>query len=123
MEVSTWRRRPRVMTMRGGGAEGGCGREALTCAQASQWGLLVRPAKGFGSRRRLGRGGMGSSVVGQAVAGSLGHIQWSMTHSHTRATSTNWKKKSGGTMATPPHTRGKMRILYPVCQVAELAAS
>jgi hypothetical protein len=25
-------------------------------------------------------------------------------------------------MAKPPHTGGKMRVFYPVCQVAELAA-
>src|SRR5262252_609976 len=62
VEVSTWRRRPRVLTIRGGGAQGVWGRGALTCAQASQWGLVVRPAKGFGSRRRLGRGGVGSRV-------------------------------------------------------------
>jgi TnpA family transposase len=25
-------------------------------------------------------------------------------------------------MAKPPHTGGKMRVFYPICQVAELAA-
>ena len=40
---------PRVMTRRGGGEEGACGRGALLCSQASQCGLVVRPAKGVGS--------------------------------------------------------------------------
>jgi hypothetical protein len=53
------RRRPRLGMMRGGGAEGACGRRPLACAQASQGGLRVRPAKGFGSRLRLRRGGVG----------------------------------------------------------------
>src|SRR5215831_11018004 len=69
----------------------------------------------------LGRGG-GSGVVEHAAAGTLGHTHWSMTHSHTRAISTNWEKKRWETMAQPPHTGGDMRGLYPVCQVAELAA-
>src|SRR2546423_326078 len=41
VEVSTWRRRPRVGTMCGGGGAGGCGCGAPLCSQASQgrvWG-------------------------------------------------------------------------------------
>src|SRR5262249_62284272 len=110
------------MTRRGGGAEGACGRGSLTCTQAAQCGLVVRPAKGFGSRWRLGTGGGGSCVVGQAVAGSLGHTHWSMRHSHTRATSTNWEKKRCDTMATPPQTSAEMRVFYPVFRRWELAA-
>src|SRR5215813_7061383 len=71
--------------MRGGGDEGACGRGAVAWAQASQGGLVVRPAKGVGSRWRLGRGPGGSGVIGYTVAGSLGHAQWSMTHSHSKA--------------------------------------
>ena len=52
--VSTWWWRPRVGTMRGGGAEGACGREAVVCSQASQCGFWMKPAKGFGSRWRFG---------------------------------------------------------------------
>ena len=57
--VSTWRRRPRVDTSRGGGAEGAGGHESVVCLQASQWGLWVRPTKGLGARLRLRRGGVG----------------------------------------------------------------
>src|SRR5215470_5639909 len=53
-------------------------------------GLVVRPTKGFGSRLGLRRGGGGSSVVKHAATESLGHTQWSMIHSHTKATSINW---------------------------------
>src|SRR2546425_8730161 len=102
------------MTMRGGGAEVACGRGAserrsLACSQASQCGLVVRPAKGFGSRWRLGSGGVGSRVVGHAVAGSLGHAQWSMTHSHTKATSTNWRSEE--------HTSELQSLAYLVCRL------
>src|SRR5262249_1000296 len=89
------------MTMRGGGAAGAWGGEALASAHASQGGLVVRPTKGFGSRRRLRRGGRGSSVVKHAATESLGHTQWSMIHSHTKATSTSWEKKRWETMAKP----------------------
>src|SRR5215813_1294994 len=122
MEVSIARRRPRVMTMRGGGAEGACGRGAVACSQASQCGLLMKPSKGFGARRRLGRGGGGARGVGHAAAESLGHTQWSMTHSQTSAISVSWLKNRCDTMAKPPHIRGEMRAFYPVCQVAEIAA-
>src|SRR5262249_47904016 len=108
--------------MRGGGAAGVCGRGALPCSQASQCGLVVRPAKGVGARRRLGRGPGGSGVVGHPGAGSLGHIQWSMRHSHTRATSINWEKKRWETMATPPYAGREMGVLYPVFRWWELAA-
>src|SRR5437899_5071358 len=111
------------MTMRGGGAAGAWGWGSLVSAHASQCGLVVRPTKGFGSRLRWRRGGRGSSVVKHAATESLGHTQWSMRHSHTKATSTNWEKKRWETMAKAPHTGRAMRVLYPVCQVAELAAS
>ena len=42
--------------------------------------------------------GVVGSGAGGHVAGSLGHVQWSMRHSHTRAISTNWEKKRSGTM-------------------------
>jgi len=51
----------------GGGAKGACERGALAWAQASQGGLWVTPAKGFGSRRRLGRSGVGCDGVNGAV--------------------------------------------------------
>src|SRR6266849_11021748 len=120
-DVSTWRGRPRVGTMRGGGQPGGWGTCSWACSQASQCGLVVRPAKGVGSRGRFGSGDVGSSVVGHVAAGSLGHAQWSMTHSHTRATSTNWEKKRSETMAKPPHTGAEMRVFYPVFRWRELA--
>src|SRR6266446_8570257 len=58
-DVSTWRGRPRVGTMRGGGAAGACGRGAGACAQASQCGLRVRPGNGCGSLERWRGGGRG----------------------------------------------------------------
>jgi hypothetical protein len=76
------------MTMRGGGAAGACEQGSLACAQASQGGLVVRPAKGGRSRLRLGTGGVGFGI-GRHVAGALGHIQWNMKHSHIKAISTN----------------------------------
>src|SRR2546428_14174112 len=108
VEVSTWRRRPRVMTMRGGGAEVACGQGSLTCAQASQCGLVVSPAKDCGSRWRLGSGGGGSSGGGHTAV-SLGHAHWSMTHSHTRAISPSWEKKRSETKAKPPPPGGEKR--------------
>src|SRR5215471_14206900 len=98
--------------MRGGGAEGACGPESVVGSQASQCGLRVRPAKGVGSRVRLGRGGGGSGVVGH-TAMSLSHAHWSMTHSHTRATSISWEKKRAATMAKPPPTSGERGVFYP----------
>jgi hypothetical protein len=73
--VSTWRRRPREGTIRGGGDAGGCGEGALLCAQTSQCGLVVRPTKGVDARWRFGRGGVESRVDGYAAAQSLGHAQ------------------------------------------------
>src|SRR5215831_11975263 len=104
--------------MRGGGGPGASGRRSLACAQASQCGLVVRPAKGLRSRWRLGTGGVGSGVGGHG-AGSLGHVHWSMRHSHTRAISTNWEKKRCETMTKPPQTGDEMRVFYPIWQVAE----
>src|SRR6266853_377533 len=67
IEVSTWRRRPREGTMRGGGHAGGCGRGSVLCAQASQGGLVVVPQRvgrtlalepwGWGLQCRWGQGG------------------------------------------------------------------
>src|SRR2546422_7345762 len=111
------------MTMRGGGAAEASGRGALACAQASQGGLVVRPAKGFGSRRRVRRGGGGSPVVAHPATGALGHTHWSITHSHTKTTNANWEKKRWETMAKTPHTSEGKRGFYPVCQGAELSAS
>jgi hypothetical protein len=59
---------------------------------------------------RLGSGGRGSSAVGYAAV-SLGHAQWSMTHSHTRATSISWEKKRSETMVKPPHTADIEQVL------------
>ncbi|HEY5868779.1 MAG TPA: hypothetical protein VI542_25000 [Candidatus Tectomicrobia bacterium] len=68
---------------------GGLRAGAVACSQVSQSGFVVRPAKGLGSRLRFGSRGGGSAGGGHTAAGSLGHIQWSMRHSHTRATSTS----------------------------------
>src|SRR5262245_630123 len=90
------------MTRRGGGAEGACGRRAVAGSQASQCGLVVRPAKGVDSHWRFdGRGGSGG-VVRRAME-SLSHAHRSMTHSQRRAISTSWEKKRAGTMAKLPH--------------------
>jgi hypothetical protein len=62
----------------------------------------------------LGTGDGNSGVVGHAAAESLGHAHWSMTHSHTKATSTNWEKKRAETMAQLPHTGAAMRVFYLV---------
>src|SRR5215468_12126979 len=53
---------------------------------------------------------------------SLGHTQWSMQDSHTKAISTNWEKKRSGTMAKLPHASAEMRALYLVFRRRELAA-
>src|SRR6266446_5621391 len=90
--------------MRGGAAAGeGTVGTCRACSHAAQGGLRVRPAKGFGSRLRWRRGGVGGGGVGCAGAQSLGHTHWSMRHTHTRATRTNWEKKRSGSMAKPPH--------------------
>jgi hypothetical protein len=60
--------------------------------------------KGFALALALWHWGVGSGVGGH-VARSLGHVQWSMRHSHTRTISTNWEKKRSGTMAKPPSYR------------------
>src|SRR5262249_35056373 len=77
--------------------------------------------KGLASRLRLGSAEEGSGVVGQA-AGSLGHAQWSMRHSHTRAMSTNWEKKRAEPMAKPLPASGERGVFYPIFIAAELAA-
>jgi hypothetical protein len=74
----------------GGGVLGVSAWGALACLQASQGGLVVRAAKGVGSRWRFGFGGVGADGGGH-VAGSLGHAQWSMRHSHTKAISVSWE--------------------------------
>jgi hypothetical protein len=71
------RLRPRVNVRTGGGEEGAFGRSSAACAQASQSGLWSRPAKGVGSRLRLGGGGVGGSIVGEPRVGALGHTPWS----------------------------------------------
>src|SRR4029450_10223510 len=107
LEVSTWRRRPRVGTIRGGGTEETGRRESVGCAQASQGGFWLRAAKGLGGRLRFGGGGAG--VIGHVSAAALGHTQWSMRHSHTRAISPSWQKKRAETMEKPTHTGREMR--------------
>src|SRR6266511_3513405 len=103
------RLRPRVNVRTGGSEEGAFGRSSAACAQASQSGLWSRPAKGLGSRLRLGGGGVGGSIVGEPRVGALGHPQWSITHSHRRAISISWEKKRSETMAKPPRTGGERR--------------
>ena len=77
-------------TMRGGGAQGTrwCG--AAACVQASQWGLWVRPGKGFGTRGRLRDGGMRSGGRETSAASLLGQAACNMQHSQSRPNSTNW---------------------------------
>jgi hypothetical protein len=88
-------------------------------SQASPCGWRVRPAKGCGSRLCWRRGGVGGGGVGGAGAQSRGHTPWSMRHTHTRATSTNWEKKRSGTMAKPPHISAEMRVFSLVFQWQE----
>jgi len=90
------------------------GRVSLLCSQASQGGLVVRPAKDVGARLRFGTGDGRSGVVGHAAVETLGHAHGSRRHSHTKATNTNWEKKRSETMAKPPHTGAEMRVFYPV---------
>jgi hypothetical protein len=66
--------------------------------------LFGEACKGFALALALWHWGVGSGVGGH-VARSLGHVQWSMRHSHTRTISTNWEKKRSGTMAKPPSYR------------------
>ena len=89
IEVSTWRR-PRVDTRRGGGAAGAGKRGAGAGSQASQCGLVMRPAKGRGSRWRLGTG-EGSAGVVRHAAESLGHAEWSMRQGVGKETC-SWSK-------------------------------
>jgi hypothetical protein len=86
-----WRRRPRVEVILEGGAEGGASLEVSTaCSQASQWGLQVRPGKGFGSLERW-RGGVSDfDGDGGTAVGSDGHSRESMRNSHTSAINTTW---------------------------------
>src|SRR5262245_15474834 len=88
--------------MRGGGAQGAWGRGTVACAQASQWGLWVRPGQGFGTRGRLREGGMSSGDRGTPAASLLGQAACNMQHSQSRHNSTNWKKKRWDTIALPP---------------------
>ena len=59
--------------LRGGGAAGACGRGALAWTRASQCGLVVRPAKGLGSRLRVCRGGVGRESGDGTIGRSLSH--------------------------------------------------
>src|SRR5882672_4971661 len=80
---------PRMEMSRGGGAQGGSRRRVTSCAQASQWGLRVSPGKGLGTFERFRDGEIGCAVVRRSAAGSDGHSQWSIRHSHTRAININ----------------------------------
>src|SRR6266852_8154988 len=100
--------------MRGGGQPGGWGTCSWACSQAAHGGLRVRPGNGFRSLERLGGALAGRGVVGPAVARSEGHTTWSMRHSHTRPTSSNWEKSGSGIMVLPPHTDGEMGLSYPI---------
>jgi hypothetical protein len=51
------------LTMRGGGTEGAQDWGALVSSHALQCGFVMRPAKGFGSRRRWRRDGIGGEGV------------------------------------------------------------
>ena len=74
----------------GGGAEGsGSLRSSSVGAQASQWGLRVRPGKGLGAVERLRGGVTGVGGISRAAAGSDGHTQESMRNTHTKAISTS----------------------------------
>jgi hypothetical protein len=59
--------------------------------------------KGFRLAAALAPWGWGSGVVKHAPTESPSHPPWSMLHSHSRATSTNWEKKRWETMAPAPH--------------------
>src|SRR5712691_9753120 len=62
VEVSTWRFRPRVEVIRGGGVAGAVTVGAdSACSHATHWGVWVRPANDFGSLERVRRGRMGSA--------------------------------------------------------------
>jgi hypothetical protein len=80
---------PRGHDARGRGA--GC---LWTEVAGLRTGIAVRlygeALKRLGLTLALGLWGWGSGVVEHAAAGALGHTHWSMTHSHTRAISTNW---------------------------------
>jgi hypothetical protein len=59
-EVSTWRGRPRLEVIGGGGAGGGgAAGSCAACSQAAQQGLRVQPGNGLGSLERLHGGGRG----------------------------------------------------------------
>ena len=75
----------------GGGTKGsGSLRSSIVCAQASQWGLRVRPVKDLGTVERFRAGVTGVGGIGRAAAGSDGHNQESMRNNHARAISASW---------------------------------
>jgi len=91
------------MTRRGGGAEGACGRGALADSQASQYGLVVRPAKGFGSLERGRRGRMGSAGLCGVAGHGLGQARGNMKKIQRSAKTTIREKNWCGIMAYPLH--------------------
>ena len=82
--VLTWRWRPRVNIMRGGGAGGAAteGGSSASCLQSGHSGLWMNPANGLGSRFALG----GLLTTGVALA--LRQCQRDKTTSQMRATPT-----------------------------------
>src|SRR5262249_62121619 len=98
--------------MRGGGGQGACGRGTTPCAQASQWGVWVSPAKGLGAVECLRGGGTGVGGIGRAAAGSDGHTQESMRNTHSRAISASWEKRRVDTIAKTPPVDGERGIVH-----------
>src|SRR2546430_6313188 len=89
-EVSTWRGRPRVETLRGGGQPGGWGSCSWACSQEAQGGLRVRPGNGFGSVERLGGGMLGlAGLCGEAMH-RLGQASCSITNNQRSPKTTSW---------------------------------
>jgi len=86
-----------LLTRRGGGGQGACGRVTTPCAQASQWGVWVSPQRVWAPWSVCGAAAL-AWVVRSSAVGSDGHTQASMRNTHRRAISaklveTRWDTK------------------------------
>ena len=91
-EVSTWRLRPRVEVIRGGGAAGTVTRGAGgACSHAAQRGLWGRPANDFGSLERGRRGRRGSAGLCGVAEHGLGQAICNMKHTGRKMGVESWR--------------------------------
>src|SRR4029434_1965672 len=105
--VSTWRLRPRVEVIRGGGAAGAMtGGAGGACSHATHWGLWVRPTNAFGSLERGRRGRRGSAGLCGGAGRGLGQASGNMHDGHTLSARWSVGAVAGGALLVSAGLQG-----------------